>query len=74
MCYEYHPANTNIINIKERGTKFYILIQGKVSVHIPKNFRRESMLHTTVNPTCTETCLKTESSLKESETEGIGIA
>ena len=43
MVYEYHTAGSNVIEYGDAGDKFYIVIRGKVSVLIPKNFRRSAV-------------------------------
>ena len=39
MKYEFYPEGKNIMDYGEVGDKFYMVIQGWVSVLIPNNFR-----------------------------------
>jgi len=48
LNYEFFPANSNVLENEAFGNKFYIIIQGKVSVQIPK-FLRDN-LNNSPNP------------------------
>lgn len=37
MQYEYHGPGQDVITHGDKGDKFYLIIQGSVSIHVPKN-------------------------------------
>ena len=41
MRFEKYPKHINIVKHGERGTKFFIIIKGRVSVHVPLKLDQE---------------------------------
>ena len=42
MQYEYHGDGHDVITYGDQGDKFYLIIQGSVSIHVPKAPRKST--------------------------------